>query len=828
MIFFTRDIFNVMSKQHSSLASTNGIHSIDAAVVENTGSFSSFTAFPNKLSFDSTDVGKIVLQHDLNKRYVMTSYSPPIFAPFGEIGPQGPIGASGSQGPSGSTGPIVAVSASYIWRQSDDGTRVVSTRFVKTVTDEPYLADSIGIIDSLPQIQAAINNKESFLGDFEGHYKISGSIIFPSDQLTLIRGRGQYIDFTSAGYHGTVIQQSSTEHIPMCCFPITTSLFGIGAQLNLENVLFVGNGTSNSTGLSLKSSLGWPLYSFCKNVGFKDNGIGVDLTKAILADLRDVNTFNNAIGITDGSFRNLGTGTILSGVLTLSSSTDTSKYPIGYGIQASLNSGTSSSDVVLPAKGYVISRDTVSGTVNISSTVGGSVSTPSGWPTGSLYFFNENTFGAAPCEGVHIIGGRGSDTIGVDLGQGHLVTVRNRLLNSWGPTATGGIGIRIQPKQLSNDRKGPYVIENNYIDASPPPVAGQPVAWGGVWTDVLFDTSLGQIVGRFDGNIVQGMCRIKWDQNTQLGALGWTFGSSANATGWMLTIPPTWFDTKIESAMVYGPILDYGQNTTIVGASSSFATTFESILDTDLNLTKDGSNNLIFWGGSNRSKMVLGVTGTIPVSTTTWVKDVAWMGYSPVIQVGQHLAANVGVSSSLPNLSGVNAQFMVVLQFMITTAPNNYAAVWSANDSSAGIWPGSGGAGMGVLIKKTATNTYLVRFQRNAAGFDTNIEFDGLLLNTKYALGFIFATVGDGRNIGVITDHTGAVLATGDLSSTTSFSIDKMGVGYVAPFYNGSNSNFVGYLRRFLFDSSHQASYVTLSALHAWTSLACEFFKTLD
>ena len=80
----------------------------------------------------------------------------------------------------------------------------------------------------------------------------------------------------------------------------------------------------------------------------------------------------------------------------------------------------------------------------------------------------------------------------------------------------------------------------------------------------------------------------------------------------------------------------------------------------------------------------------------------------------------------------------------------------------------------------------------------------------------------------MITDHTGAVLATGDLSSTTSFSIDKMGVGYVAPFYNGSNSNFVGYLRRFLFDSSHQASYVTLSALHAWTSLACEFFKTLD
>ena len=79
MIFFTRDIFNVMSKQHSSLASTNGIHSIDAAVVANTGSFSSFTAFPNKSSFDSTDVGKIVLQQDTKERYQMISALPPLF-----------------------------------------------------------------------------------------------------------------------------------------------------------------------------------------------------------------------------------------------------------------------------------------------------------------------------------------------------------------------------------------------------------------------------------------------------------------------------------------------------------------------------------------------------------------------------------------------------------------------------------------------------------------------------------------------------------------------------------------------------------------------------
>jgi len=85
-----------MSVKHSSLASTNGIHSIDAAVVENTGSFSTFTAFPNKSVFDTSDVGKIVLQHDPIKRYVMTNYSPPTFAPFGATGPTGATGATGA------------------------------------------------------------------------------------------------------------------------------------------------------------------------------------------------------------------------------------------------------------------------------------------------------------------------------------------------------------------------------------------------------------------------------------------------------------------------------------------------------------------------------------------------------------------------------------------------------------------------------------------------------------------------------------------------------------------------------------------------------------
>ena len=70
-----------MSFKHSLLTTTNGIHSIDAAVLANTGSFSGFTAFPNKSSFDSTDVGKIVLQQDTGERYVMTSFSPiPLFA----------------------------------------------------------------------------------------------------------------------------------------------------------------------------------------------------------------------------------------------------------------------------------------------------------------------------------------------------------------------------------------------------------------------------------------------------------------------------------------------------------------------------------------------------------------------------------------------------------------------------------------------------------------------------------------------------------------------------------------------------------------------------
>jgi hypothetical protein len=55
-----------MSIKHSLITVDKGIHSIDAAIIANTGSFATFTTFPNKTSFDSSDVGKVVLQQDSN------------------------------------------------------------------------------------------------------------------------------------------------------------------------------------------------------------------------------------------------------------------------------------------------------------------------------------------------------------------------------------------------------------------------------------------------------------------------------------------------------------------------------------------------------------------------------------------------------------------------------------------------------------------------------------------------------------------------------------------------------------------------------------------
>jgi hypothetical protein len=70
------------TKKHSALIQGDGIHSVDAAIVSNSGSFASFTAFPNNSNFSSTDVGKIVLDQATGDRYTCLNVTSPTAAIF--------------------------------------------------------------------------------------------------------------------------------------------------------------------------------------------------------------------------------------------------------------------------------------------------------------------------------------------------------------------------------------------------------------------------------------------------------------------------------------------------------------------------------------------------------------------------------------------------------------------------------------------------------------------------------------------------------------------------------------------------------------------------
>lgn len=106
--------------------------------------------------------------------------------------------------------------------------------------------------------------------------------------------------------------------------------------------------------------------------------------------------------------RSLASGTITSGVITLATAMDATKFELGSAVQASAGDGTSNAHTLLGSGsiGYVTAVNPEAGTVTVSASASSTTAgTPSGW-TGTMYFFFAETFGTGGTTN-EIIGGGG-------------------------------------------------------------------------------------------------------------------------------------------------------------------------------------------------------------------------------------------------------------------------------------------------------------------------------------------------------------------------------------------------------------------------------------
>lgn len=101
----------------------------------------------------------------------------------------------------------------------------------------------------------------------------------------------------------------------------------------------------------------------------------------------------------------LATGTISSGVITLTDPTAVVRFPVGSTIQASAGSGGATTDALLGSGsiGYVFARDDNLGTVTVATSAAnaaaGTAGTPASW-TGTMYLFRQGDFGGGSTPNV--------------------------------------------------------------------------------------------------------------------------------------------------------------------------------------------------------------------------------------------------------------------------------------------------------------------------------------------------------------------------------------------------------------------------------------------
>lgn len=91
-----------------------------------------------------------------------------------------------------------------------------------------------------------------------------------------------------------------------------------------------------------------------------------------------------------------GTGTISSGIITLTDKEAMVNFHIGQILQASANDGSDAAHTLLGSgsEGFVIALSYENGTVTVSATSGGAAGTPASW-TGTMFFFRSGDFGGS-------------------------------------------------------------------------------------------------------------------------------------------------------------------------------------------------------------------------------------------------------------------------------------------------------------------------------------------------------------------------------------------------------------------------------------------------
>lgn len=116
----------------------------------------------------------------------------------------------------------------------------------------------------------------------------------------------------------------------------------------------------------------------------------------------EIDGLYNAFGDTMSTYlysdggQSLGSGTISTGVITLTNFDDIVNFEVGQILLPSANSGASSSDVIIASagNGFVVAVNKNAGTVTVSATSGGSAGTPANW-TGTMFFFRNGDFGGS-------------------------------------------------------------------------------------------------------------------------------------------------------------------------------------------------------------------------------------------------------------------------------------------------------------------------------------------------------------------------------------------------------------------------------------------------
>lgn len=83
-----------------------------------------------------------------------------------------------------------------------------------------------------------------------------------------------------------------------------------------------------------------------------------------------------------------------AGVITLGNAQEASNFTPGDQIVISVNSGATSTDIIVAGSGvgYVVARDLKAGTVSVSATPGGAVGAPVNWIATNYHYFKEGTF----------------------------------------------------------------------------------------------------------------------------------------------------------------------------------------------------------------------------------------------------------------------------------------------------------------------------------------------------------------------------------------------------------------------------------------------------